>query len=166
MKLNDFKKKTTQIFYLFLLTHLLLWVLIPSISNVNLPLDTIEALAWGSNMDWGFNKHPPVSAFTVNIIYQIFGANDFAYYFLSQICVIVSFLFLWELSKSFFSSKVFSLLSILILEGIVFFNFTTPEFNVYVCQLPLKAALVYFFWKGVNEYKVHYWILIGVLSSL
>ena len=25
---------------------------IPSISNTNLPLDTIEALAWGSNLDW------------------------------------------------------------------------------------------------------------------
>ena len=35
----------------------------PTIVNQNLPLDTIEALAWGSNLDWGFNKHPPLSAF-------------------------------------------------------------------------------------------------------
>ena len=79
------QKNTTQILYLFLFSHLILWVLIPSISNINLPLDTIEALAWGSNMDWGFNKHPPVSAFIVNIIYSIFGSNDWAYYLLSQI---------------------------------------------------------------------------------
>ena len=24
----------------------------PSLTNKNLPLDTIEALAWGSNLDW------------------------------------------------------------------------------------------------------------------
>ena len=158
-------KNISKIFYLFLFLHLFLWTLTPSISNINLPLDTIEALAWGSNLDWGFSKHPPFSAFIINIIYYIFGANDWAYYFFSQICVIISFYFVWELSKLFFSNKIFSLISLLILETIFFFNYTTPEFNVYVCQLPLKAAVVYFFWKGINSEKLKYWIFIGVLSS-
>ena len=65
------KKNIEKIFYLFIFCHLFLWTLIPSISNLNLPLDTIEALAWGSNLDWGFNKHPPLSAFAVEIFYQI-----------------------------------------------------------------------------------------------
>ena len=52
----------------------------PSVTNINLPLDTIEALAWGSNLDWGFNKHPPFSAFAVEVFYFIFGTNDWAYY--------------------------------------------------------------------------------------
>ena len=56
----------------FLLSHLILWTLIPSITNNNLPLDTIEALAWGSNLDWGFIKHPPLSALAVEIFYQLF----------------------------------------------------------------------------------------------
>ena len=160
------KKNITKVFYLFIFSHLFLWTVIPSILNLNLPLDTIEALAWGSNLDWGFNKHPPFSAFVVNIFYNIFGSNDWAYYFLSQIFVVVSFLFVWKLSKEFFSNKIFSLLSLVILEAIVFFNYTTPEFNVYVCQLPLKAATVYFFWKGTNNVKLHYWVLIGLFSAL
>ena len=65
---------------LFLITHLIVWTLIPAISNNNLPLDTIEALAWGSNLDWGFNKHPPLSAFFVEIFYQILGNQYWAYY--------------------------------------------------------------------------------------
>ena len=71
-----------RLFYYFLFTHLVIWTLIPSITNHNLPLDTIEALAWGSNLDWGFNKHPPLSALAVEIFYQIFGPHDWAYYFL------------------------------------------------------------------------------------
>ena len=59
------KKKIDNIFIIFLISHLFIWTLIPSITNHNLPLDTIEALAWGSNLDWGFNKHPPMSAFFV-----------------------------------------------------------------------------------------------------
>ena len=160
------KKNITKIFYLFLFSHLFLWTLIPSISNTNLPLDTIEALAWGSNLDWGFSKHPPFSAFLINLVYFTFGQNDWAYYFLSQICLIISFLFVWELSKDFFSDRTYSLLSILILEAIVFFNYTTPEFNVYVSQLPLKAGLVYFFWKSININKLNYWIITGILGSL
>ena len=52
-----------KLFYSFIIIHLILWTLVPALTNNNLPLDTIEALAWGNNLDWGFNKHPPASAF-------------------------------------------------------------------------------------------------------
>ena len=159
-------KNSNSIFYIFLFLHLLIWTLVPSFSNINLPLDTIEALAWGSNLDWGFNKHPPLSAFIVQVIYKIFGTNDWAYYLLSQVCVILSFYLIWELSKNFFQNKIFSLLSLFILESFVFFNYTTPEFNVYVCQLPLKAAAVYFFWKSSKNNKLQDWILTGIFCAL
>jgi hypothetical protein len=81
------KKNIKKTFYLFLFTHLLVWTLVPSLSNKNLPLDTIEALAWGSNLDWGYSKHPPFSAFAVEFFFQIFGNSDWAYYFLSQILI-------------------------------------------------------------------------------
>ncbi len=160
------KKNITKVFYLFLFSHLFLWVFVPSISNTNLPLDTIEALAWGSNLDWGYSKHPPFSAFVVELFYIIFGKNDWGFYLLSQLCVIISFFYIWKLSKDFFSNKIFCLLSLLILEGIVFFNYTTPEFNVYVCQLPLKAMAVYFFWEGLKNDKITNWFLFGTLSAL
>ena len=38
------KKKLLNLFYIFLATHLVLWTVVPSIVNQNLPLDTIEAL--------------------------------------------------------------------------------------------------------------------------
>ena len=69
------KKNITKIYYLFLSLHLVLWTTIPFVSNVNLPLDTIEALAWGSDLDWGFSKHPPFSAFAVEIFYFIMLAH-------------------------------------------------------------------------------------------
>ena len=72
-----------NLFYIFITFHLIIWTLVPTLTNKNLPLDTIEALAWGSNLDWGFNKHPPTSAFLVEIFYNIFGSQDWAYYLLS-----------------------------------------------------------------------------------
>ena len=162
------KKNISNLFYLFLIAHLFVWTLIPSITNNNLPLDTIEALAWGSNLDWGYNKHPPVSAFFVEFFYFFFGSNDIAYYFLSQIFVISAFYIVWIFSNEFFQNKTLSFFSVLILEGIYFYNFTTPEFNVNVCQLPFWAFTVYLSWKLYMKKDTNTVILIllGVTAAI
>ena len=118
MHLN--KNNLRNFFYIFITFHLIIWTLIPSITNNNLPLDTIEALAWGNNLDWGFNKHPPMSAFAVELFYQIFGSQDWAYYLLSQICVIVSFVAIFKLTEDFFKNKEFCLLFNTIIRGNLF----------------------------------------------
>ena len=148
------KIKIINLFYFFLLTHLFIWTLVPSITNNNLPLDTIEALAWGSNLDWGFNKHPPMSAFFLEIFFTIFGPQDWVYYLLSQLFVIFSFLVVFKFSIEIFNNKLLAILSVLLLEGIFFYNFTTPEFNVNVCQLPFWALTVYFSFKIFNQRQV------------
>jgi len=160
------KNNIDKILIFFLFSHLLIWTLIPSISNTNLPLDTIEALAWGSNLDWGYSKHPPLSAFAVEFFYQIFGNQDWAYYLLSQIFVVFSFFVVFKFSKSFFKNKIFSLISVLLLEGIYFYNFTTPEFNVNVCQLPFWALSVFYCWKGIQSNKIVDWLLFGFFAAL
>ena len=160
------KKNITKVLFLFLSFHFILWTLIPSVSNENLPLDTIEALAWGSNLDWGFNKHPPFSAFAAEVFYSIFGSNDWAYYILSQVFVVIAFIYVWKLSNEIFEAKIHSLISVLILTSIFFYNYTTPEFNVNVSQLPFWALTVYFFWKSINSNSKTNWILFGIFSAL
>ena len=164
--MNSAKINANKILTVFLLSHFAIWVLVPSITNHNLPLDTIEALAWGSNLDWGFNKHPPLSAFAVEVFYQIFGSQDWAYYFLSQIFVITSFFVVWKFSEYFFQNKIYSLIAVLLLEGIYFYNYTTPEFNVYVCELPFWALTVYYCWKGFEKNDYASWLLFGFFSGL
>ena len=159
------KKKLLNIFYLFITIHIILWTAVPSFTNNNLPLDTIEALAWGSNLDWGFNKHPPMSVFIIEIFYKIFGAQDWAYYLLSQICVIISFFVVFKLSEEFLKNKIFCLISVLLLEGIYFYNFTTPEFNVNVCLMPFWALTVLYLWKGFKDNKIIDWLLVGIFAG-
>ena len=53
--MNVLNRNINNIFFIFALSHLIIWTVVPSLTNKNLPLDTIEALAWGSNLDWGFN---------------------------------------------------------------------------------------------------------------
>ena len=165
MTINN--KNIDNVFYIFVISHLIFWTLIPSISNHNLPLDTIEALAWGSNLDWGFNKHPPMSAFFLELFFQIFGSQDWVYYLLSQIFVIISFYYVFKFAKEIFNSSLLSLISVLLIESIYFYNFTSPEFNVNVCQLPFWSLTVYYSWKiySGKEIKFLDCFLVGLFAA-
>jgi hypothetical protein len=166
--MDVFKRNINNIFFIFLLSHLIIWTLVPTLTNHNLPLDTIEALAWGSNLEWGFNKHPPASAFFPELFYQIFGSQDWVYYLLSQIFVCVAFIYVFKLANEIFNNLLLSLISVLLLESIYFYNFTTPEFNVNVCQLPFWSIVVFYSWRifNKNEINVRDCILIGFFASV
>jgi 4-amino-4-deoxy-L-arabinose transferase-like glycosyltransferase len=160
-------RNINNIFYIFITAHLVFWTLVPSLTNENLPLDTIEHLAWGSNLDWGFNKHPPMVAFVLEIFYQIFGAQDWAYYLLSQIFMIISFYYVVKFSKEIFNNNLLGLISVLLIEAIYFYNFTTPEFNVNICQLPFWSCTVYFSWKIYNSKEIKFsdCFLVGLFAA-
>ncbi len=160
------KKNINKVFLVFLFFHLIVWTLIPALTNINLPLDTIEHLAWASNLAWGFNKHPPMVAFILEFFHQIFGSQDWAYYFLSQFFVIIAFFVVFKLSEEIFNDKKLALLSVLLLEGIYFYNFTTPEFNVNVAQLPFWALSVYYTWRCLKYDKAIDYIFLGLFVGL
>ncbi len=160
-------KNINNIFYIFVTAHLIFWTLIPSVTNHNLPLDTIEAIAWGSNLDWGFNKHPPMSAFFPEIFYQIFGSQDWAYYLLSQIFLVISFYYVFKLSKEILNNNLLGLISVLLIETIYFYNFTSPEFNVNVCQLPFWSLTAYYSWRIYSKKNIKFsdCFLVGLFAA-
>ena len=166
--MDVFNRNINNIFFIFILSHLIIWTLVPSITNKNLPLDVIEALAWGSNLDWGFNKHPPMSAFFPEVFFQIFGSQDWVYYLLSQIFVLIAFYYVFKLAYEVLGNIKLSLISVLLLESIYFYNFTTPEFNVNICQLPFWSLVTYYSWKIYNskEIKIFDCFLIGLFGAL
>ena len=166
--MNVLNRNINNIFFIFALSHLIIWTLVPSLTNKNLPLDTIEALAWGSNLDWGFNKHPPMSAFFSEVFFQIFGSQDWAYYLLSQIFVLIAFYYVFKFANEILGNIKLSLVSVFLLEAIYFYNFTTPEFNVNVCQLPFWSLVVYYSWKVYENKEIKFLdcFLIGLYAAL
>ena len=160
------KKNVYKYLSIFLLIHLIIWTLIPSLANNNLPLDTIEALGWSDKLQLGYDKYPPVFPVFIEFFYFLFGGKDWAYYLLSQLFVISSFYIIFKLSNYFFRNQIYSLLSILLLEGIYFYNFTTPELNAFLCQFPFLAATALYAWKSVKFNDNASWILFGIFSGL
>ena len=161
-------RNINNIFFIFALSHLIIWTIVPSITNNNLPLDTIETLAWGSNLDWGFDKHPPMSAFFIEVFYKMFGSQDWAYYLLSQIFVLIAFYYVFKFASEILKNINLALISILLIESIYFYNFTSPEFNVNVCQLPFWSLVVYYSWRiySSKNIKLSDCFLVGIFAAI
>ncbi len=166
--MNISTRNINNIFFIFVLSHLIIWTIVPSLTNKNLPLDVIEALAWGSNLDWGFDKHPPGSAFFPEVFFYIFGPQDWAYYLMSQIFVIIAFFYVFKFANEILNNIKLSLISVLLLESIFFYNFTTPEFNVNVCQLPFWSIVVYYSWNiyQSKEIRLLDCFLVGLFGAI
>jgi 4-amino-4-deoxy-L-arabinose transferase-like glycosyltransferase len=74
----------------------------------------------------------------------------------------------FKFSKEFFNNDLLGLISVLLVESIYFYNFTSPEFNVNVCQLPFWSLTVYFSWRIYNSKKIKFTdcFLIGLFAAL
>ena len=100
--------------------------------------------------------HCNFTNFISNPPFQIFGPKDWAFYLLSQIFVIIAFYYVFKFAFEIFRDLKLSLISVLLLESIYFFNFTTPEFNVNVCQLPFWALVVHYSWKIYDAREIKF----------
>jgi hypothetical protein len=73
----------------------------------------------------------------------------------------------FKFSKELFNNDLLGLISVLIIEAIYFYNFTTPEFNVNVCQLPFWSLTVYFSWKIYTSKEIKFTdcFLVGLFAA-
>lgn len=145
---------------LIIVIHMLVWTLVPTLVNRNLPLDVVEALAWGHEWEWGYEKHPPLSAWAAEAAAVLGNGVDAPLYLMSQICIGLGFWGMYRLGKRLFGPAV-GLLGLLAMEGIVYNNFTSPELNVNVVQFPCWAWALDSFWLGVHTRQLRWWLLLG-----
>ena len=158
-------KETEPKLLLFIAFHVILWTVLPFIFHPNMPLDMTELVSWGHGWQLGYYKHPPLSSWIAEGAMMLTNNSIAAYYLLSQIAIGTSFYFLWRLGQEFLShDKAFY--AVLLIEGIYYYNFTSPEFNPNVLMLPLWAGLILTFWHGLQSPTLWRWILVGILAAL
>lgn len=160
MSLNDKRK-----IYFFALLHIVIWTALPTILHPNMPLDMSELVAWGNEWQWGYHKHPPLSSWITEIAMVLSNKSMLAYFLLSQLSIGITLILVWKLGKEFLDgSKAF--MAAIILEGVYYYNFTSPEFNPNVLMIPLWAGAILAMWYALQTSKLRYWVLVGFISAL
>ena len=164
----DPPKKTDQsvtIFYLFVMAHLFLWVLLPVLTQPNAPLDTIEMLYWGHEWQLGYYKHPPLPAWLAELACQLLGRSEWPTYLTSQLCVVTCFWAAWQLGRDFLKPWP-ALCAALLLETNYYYNYTTPEFNNNVVSSAFWALSILFLYRAINSGRSLWWALTGASLAL
>jgi 4-amino-4-deoxy-L-arabinose transferase-like glycosyltransferase len=146
-------------FLAFCLLHVVVWTLLPSVLYANLPLDLIEARTYGPEWQLGYDKLPPLPWWAVEIMYRLVGA-DWSYYLLSQLVVVAAFAIVWVTALPLVGAAG-ALASVLIVDGLHYFNFTAAKFNHDVVQLPFWALAGFAFHRALREGRLLYWVLLG-----
>ncbi len=88
---------------LLVLIHLLLWtwVGVTSRSNFDAPGDMVEAYTWAQGWQWGYYKHPPLSAWVVGLWFAVLPESHFGYSLLAAFNSAIGLLGLAVLAREF-----------------------------------------------------------------
>ena len=148
-------------FWGFALLHFLLWTLVPWSVNPNAPLDVIEGYAWGHEWLIGTYKHPPMQAWWLEILAILTDHASWVHFLASQIAVVVAFWAVWDTARHLMNGTK-ALLGVLLLEGVIYFNFTSTEFNPNVLLLPFWSLICRSYYRAIKFDKISDWLLLGL----
>lgn len=153
-------------FYLFLIVHLACWTLAPILFRYNLPLDAIESTIWGHQLEWGYDKNPYLIGWIAAFAIYLDHYSGWLLYFFSQVCVVICLWTTWKLAKYLLTST-YALMSVMILEGLQYFNFHAIDFSDNTLELCLWSLTIYFFYRALCDSKKNIaWILTGLFAGL
>jgi 4-amino-4-deoxy-L-arabinose transferase-like glycosyltransferase len=144
--------------------HAAVWTVLPALLYLNLPLDLIEALMYGREWQLGYDKLPPLPWWMVEIAYRLVG-RDFAYYLLAELAVLAAFVLVYATARPLVGG-IGALVSVLVLDGLHYFNYTAVKFNHDVIQLPFWALAGYALHRGLRRRRLSDWILLGLALGL
>ena len=88
---------------LLVLVHLVLWtwVGVSSRSNFDAPGDMVEAYTWAQGWQWGYYKHPPLSAWAAGLWFVVFPTSHFGYSLLAAFNSAIGLIGLAVLAREF-----------------------------------------------------------------
>lgn len=155
---------TKKFFGIFCLVHLLVWTIIPAMVRGSVPQDTLEGIAWGNQWQLGYDKHPPLAAWLSALATKLGGTVGWPVYLLAQLLTLLTFWAIWRLARRFMP-PVYALISVLLLEGIMYYNLLTPKFNPGTLMTPVWALSILATYVALREQKLWQWVLVGMVTA-
>lgn len=152
-------------FWLFIIIHTVLWTIGPAVLRPAMPHDTLEGITWGLQWQWGYSKHPFLTAWLCAGVTQLLGVVGWPVYLLAQGAVALTFIAVWYLAQQILP-KTHALIAALLLEGVFFYNINSFNLTPDTLQSPLWALLALCFYQALTKQSVLYWIFTAVMAAL
>ena len=147
------------------LAQAVFWTLAPALTHSAPPLDVVEMLVWGREGVVATYKHPNLPGLLLEAVRQVSFGALWPAYALAQACVVASFAAVYLLGRDLLGSSR-ALAGTLLLTGVFYYSWPTPEMNHNLMQMPLWAWACLALWRSVQGGRIHWWLLLGLFAGL
>jgi hypothetical protein len=152
-------------FWLFAGAHTVVWTVLPVLLYSNLPLDTVEGLAWGRQAELGYYNHPPAWPWLLGLTRWLAVDQDWAVYLLGQLTVVATLFFVWRLALRMVPPGE-ALRAVLLLEGVFYIGYNTLEYNSNLVVIAAWAAVAWQFHRSLRAERWWPWVGLGLAAGL
>ena len=143
----------------------LLWTLAPALTHSAPPLDVVEMLVWGREGVVATYKHPNLPGLLLEAVRRLSFGALWPAYALAQACVVASFAAVWLLGRDLLGPGR-AAAGALLLTGVFYYSWPTPEMNHNLVQMPLWAWTCLALWRAAAGRRMLWWLLLGVFVGL
>lgn len=140
------------------------WTLAPALTHVAPPLDVVEGYMWGQEWVIASYKHPALPSWVLEISRLVTGTVGWPAYLIAQLFIAATFALVFALGRDLMGPAR-AAAGTLLLTGIFFYSWPTPEFNHSIAQLPFLAGVAWSVWRAVERRSVLWWALTGAFAA-
>lgn len=156
---------STRIFWGFVLLHVALWTLVPTLSRHELDTDSMMHFAWGQEWMGSYNLHPPILPWVVAGFLKVFGTQNWAYNFLTQLNFLLAFYCVWRLAKHVLPPLA-AVTAVLLLAFIPYFSIFSMRLNHSSMLIPIWAVTILLGFLAITKGQYRYWVGLGIVAAI
>jgi 4-amino-4-deoxy-L-arabinose transferase-like glycosyltransferase len=147
--------------------HVVAWTLILTIAKraQELDVDSTEAYAWGTQVLWGYGKHPPLAGWVARIWFSVFPTANWAMYALAMTVVGCTLWICWSIAARVVGRRR-AALYVLCMTTYPIFNVSGYNFNPDLLQLPFFALATLIALRTLARPTLGNGVLLGVIFAL
>lgn len=145
------------------------WTFAPAYTHDSPPLDVVESTMWGREWALATYKHPAFPSWVLESLRWLTGATGWPAYLASQLCIALTFALVYRIGRDLFgadeNAAEKSLAGVMLLAGVFYFSWPTPEFNHNIAQMPFYAAIILLTWRATTRDGLLWWALLGLTAG-
>lgn len=155
----------SHIFWLFIFLHTLIWTITPTFIRHALSDDFIEAVTWGQQFAWGYDKNPWVTPFLAHLGIVIGGQSGIGIYFLQSVFIAIGFFSVWTLVKKS-GHPIYALIAVFMYEACACYSVDLQIYNdnyILIGLLPLASL---FFYRAIQKNHLIDWLVAASITAI
>jgi len=149
---------------LFASAQIVLWTLAPSLTHSAPPIDVVEGYMWGREWVIATYKHPALPSWFLEASRLLTGTTGWPAYLTSQLFIAASFGMVFLLGRDMMGPER-AAAGTLMLAGVAYYMWPTPEFNHNIASTPFWAGIVLALWRAVERQALIWWLLLGAFAA-